>query len=262
MNLVDRYGPWALITGASDGIGQAAARHLAAAGVHVVLVARRESALRALAEDLERSHHVQTRVVAVDLSRPSGAGEVAEACAGVDVGLVVLAAGFGAAGPFLESPAATAVEMIGVNVGAVTVLAHVMGARLAARGRGGIVLFGSILGWQGVPGQAVYAATKAYVQALAEGLHGELAGHGVDVVAAAPGPVHTGFAARAGMTMGSATTPEVVAAGALRKLGRGVTAVPGAQSRLLTLALAPLPRRARTAILGRVVAGMADAAAR
>lgn len=260
MNLVDRYGPWALVTGASDGIGQAAARHLAAAGVHVVLVARREPALRALAEDLGRSHHVQTRVVAVDLSRPGAVAEVADACAGVDVGLVVLAAGFGAAGPFLESPPTTALEMIGVNVSAVTALTHVMGARLAARGRGGIVVFGSILGWQGVPGQAVYAATKAYVQALAEGLNRELADHGVDVVSVAPGPVHSGFAARAGMTMRSATAPDVVAAGALRKLGHGVTAVPGAQGRVLTLALAPLPRRVRTAILGRVVAGMADAA--
>ncbi|KRE29245.1 short-chain dehydrogenase [Mycobacterium sp. Soil538] len=260
MTIADRYGPWALVTGASDGIGLETARHLAASGVNVVLAARREPALRALAEDLERSHQVQTRVVAVDLSRPGAAAEVAEACAGVDVGLVVLAAGFGAAGPFLESPLATATEMIGVNVTAVTVLAHVMGGRLAARGRGGIILFGSLLGWQGVPGQATYAATKAYVQALAEGLHSELADRGVDVVSVAPGPVHTGFAARAGMTMRSATAPDVVAAGALRKLGRGVTVVPGVQGRLLTLALAPLPRRFRTAILGRVVAGMADTA--
>lgn len=259
---VDRYGPWALITGASDGIGRATARHVAAAGVNVVLVARRESTLAAVAEELERSHHVQTRVVPVDLSVPGAATEVVDVCTDLDIGLVVLAAGFGAAGAFLEAPTSTAAEMVTVNVAAVTELAHLMGARLAARGRGGIVLFGSLLGWQGVPGQAVYAATKAYCQALAEGLHGELARHGVDVVSAAPGPVHSGFAARAGMTMRSAASPDVVAAGALRTLGRGVTAVPGAQGRLLTLALAPLPRRARTAILGRVVAGMADAPSR
>jgi short-subunit dehydrogenase len=259
MTIADRYGPWALVTGASDGIGQATARHLAAAGVHVVLVARREPALRDLAEELERSHHIQTRVVAVDLARPAAAAEVADACAGVDVGLVVLAAGFGAAGPFLASPSATALEMIDVNVTAVTALTHVMGGRLVARGRGGIVVFGSILGWQGVPGQAVYAATKAYVQALGEGLHRELADRGVDVVSVAPGPVHSGFAARARMTMRSATAPDVVAAGALRRLGHGVTAVPGVRGRGLTLALAPLPRRVRSAILGRVVAGMVDA---
>lgn len=259
---VERYGPWALITGASDGIGRATARHVAAAGMNVVLVARREPALRALADELERSHHVRTRVVPVDLSRSGAAAEVADACLDLDVGLVVLAAGFGVAGPFLETPTSTAVEMVDVNVTAVTVLAHLMGARLAARGRGGIVLFGSILGWQGVPGQATYAATKAYVQTLAEGLHGELKRHGVDIMSAAPGPVHSGFAARAGMTMGSATAPDVVAAGALRALGRGVTAVPGVQSRLLTVALAPLPRRVRTAMLGRVVAGMVDAPSR
>ena len=92
--------------------------------------------------------------------------------------------------------------------------------------RAGIVLFGSLLGWQGVPRQANYAATKGYVQALGEGLHAELKPHGVDVLCVAPGPVHSGFANRAGMTMPSATTPDVVASSVWTTLGRRTTVVP------------------------------------
>lgn len=127
---------------------------------------------------------------------------------------------------------------------------------MAERGAGGIILFGSILGWAGVPGQANYAATKAYAQTLAEGLHGELKPLGIDVLSVAPGPVHTGFAARAGLSMRSATSPQVVADAAWAALGRKVTVVPGAQAKVMTASLKLLPRRARSAILSRVMASM------
>ncbi len=143
-----------------------------------------------------------------------------------------------------------------MNITAVTSLSHTFAGRLAARGKGGIVLFGSIVGWQGVPGQANYAASKAYVQSLAEGLHDELGPHGVDVLAVAPGPVDSGFGARAGLTMTSATSPDVVATAALDALGRRRTVIPGARGKFLTSALTPLPRRIRSRILGKVIAGM------
>lgn len=136
------------------------------------------------------------------------------------MGLAILAAGFGTSGPFADAASADELEMIAVNVSAVAQLAQSFAARMAAQRRGGIVLFGSILGWQGVPGQANYAATKAYVQSLAEGLHRELKPRGVDVLSVAPGPVHTGFAARAGLTMTSAAAPEVVAGAIWSSLGR------------------------------------------
>jgi uncharacterized protein len=145
-----------------------------------------------------------------------------------------------------------------VNVTAVTRLAHTYARRLVIRGQGGIMLFGSILGWQGVPGSASYAATKAYVQSLAEGLRPELATNGVDVLSIAPGPVRSGFGARAGMTMTFATTPEVVASGALSALGRRMTVVPGFRGKFLTTALATLPRRLRIRVLADVVARMVN----
>ena len=119
-----------------------------------------------------------------------------------------------------------------------------------------MILMASLLGWQGVPGSAHYAATKAYVLSLAEGLHRELAPQNVQVLASAPGPVNSGFANRADMRMGSADTPTTVARASLAALGRGATVVPGALGKVLSYSLAPLPRFARTRILAGVMAGM------
>jgi uncharacterized protein len=256
MTRLDRYGPWALVTGASDGIGQALARQLAAARLNIVLVARRENTLHALAAELTTAHNVQTRVVAVDFTTPHALEIVENRTSDLDVGVAVLAAGFGHAQPFLDSPLRSQLDMIAVNVTAVAALTHSLGQRMAARGSGAIVLFGSLLGWHGVPGQVTYAATKAYVQALAEGLGRELAQHGVGVLAVAPGPVHSGFAQRAGMTISFADSPEAIAAATLSALGRSTTVVPGWRGKMLTAAMTTLPRRIRIMLLGRIVTGM------
>jgi len=256
MRDLQQYGPWALITGASDGIGKALADQIAAAGINVVLVARNEVRLRALAADLETRHGIETAVLAADLADPDAVAQVETSTSGLDVGLVVLAAGFGTTGTFLETSLADEIALIAVNISAVSRLSHTLAGRLAGRGRAGIVLFGSIVGWQGVPGQANYAASKAYVQSLAEGLHDELEPHGVDVLSVAPGPVASGFGARAGLAMNGATAPEVVATATLTALGRRRTVIPGARGKFLTSALRPLPRRLRSLILGRVIAGM------
>ena len=117
--------------------------------------------------------------------------------------------------------------MLDVNCRAMLVMAHHYGKRFVDRGRGGMVLMSSLLAFQGVPKAAHYAATKAYVQSLAEGLRLELGPHGVDVVASAPGPVRSGFAERADMVMGTAVTPETVARGTLAALGSAGTVRPG-----------------------------------
>lgn len=252
----DRYGPWALITGASDGIGKSLATHIAAEGINVVLAARSEDTLQALAAELSAAHAVQTMVIAADLGEPSAAATIERLTSELDVGLVVLAAGFGTTGTFLETPLAAELQLLAVNITAVMRLTHTFASKLAARGQGGIILFGSIVGWQGVPGQSNYAASKAYVQNLAEGLHDELAPHGVDVLAVAPGPVDSGFGARAGLTMRSATSTEIVATATLNALGYRRTLIPGARGKFLTAALTPLPRRIRSLILGKVIAGM------
>ena len=148
-----------------------------------------------------------------------------------------------------------------VNCGAMLELGQGFGRRFAARGGGGLVLMSPLVAFQGVPFAADYAAnyaaTKAYVQSLVEGLRVELAPLGVDVVASAPGPVRSGFAARAGMTMGATLASAGVVAATFGALGRQGTVAPGVLSKALGWSLAPLPRPARVRAMGRVMRGMA-----
>jgi short-subunit dehydrogenase len=256
-----RYGPWAVVTGASDGIGRAFAERLAASGVSVVLVARRRDRLEALADALSARHGVQTRVVPLDLGDPGAPRVLLDATAALDVGLYVAAAGYGLGGAALALDPAAQSAMVDVNCRAIVETTLGFAARFAAAGRGGIVLLSSLVAFQGVPRASVYAATKAFVQSFAEGLRIELAPRRVDVLAVAPGPVASGFGARAGMTMGLAGTPETVARVALGALGRRTTTRPGALAWLLEGALSLLPRVLRVRVLQRVMAGMTPEAA-
>lgn len=254
--LARRYGPWALVTGASDGIGRAFARHLAAEGLHLVLVARRGVALQALAEELNQAHGVQSRVLALDLAAPDALPQLAEATADLELGLLVAAAGFGSSGPLLEAALDDELGMVDLNCRAVTAQAWHFGRRFAAQRRGGLVLMSSLLAFHGTPRAAHYAATKAYVQSLAEGLRVEWAPLGVEVIASAPGPVRSGFEARADMQMAQALPPEVVARVTMQALGRRTTVRPGWLSKLLGWSLATLPRAGRVRVMTQVMKGM------
>ncbi|MCU0463763.1 MAG: SDR family oxidoreductase [Anaerolineae bacterium] len=251
-----KYGPWAVITGASDGIGRAFALAAAESGLNVVLVARRRPLLEALAAEISRLYGVEAQVVAADLSSPNGVEQVVSATARLDVGLLVACAGYGTTGRFTEADLTTELDMLMVNCRAVVEMAHHYGQRFAQRGRGGVVMMGSLLGFQGVPMSAHYAATKAFVQSLAEGLHLELAPLGVDVLSSAPGPTRSGFADRANMQMGMADQPETVAKSTLDALGRTVTVRPAFVAKFLGYSLGMLPRGLRSRILGRTVASM------
>ncbi len=253
---VHEYGPWALVTGASEGIGREVAKAAAARGLAVVLVARRRDRLESLAAEIAGSCGVATRVIAADLADRGAVARVIEETRDLDVGLFAACAGFGTSGRFLDIPAEEELAMVEVNCSAVLAMTKALAGRMARRQRGGIVLMSSLVAFQGVPYAANYAATKAYVQALAEGLRPELAAHGVQVLASAPGPVASGFAARADMRMGRAVRPEAVARETLDALGRRATVRPGWLSKLLIGSLASLPRRARTGIMGGIMAGM------
>lgn len=254
------YGTWALITGASEGIGRAAAMELAAQGLDVILVARREHLLRELSQACEALGR-RTQVFALDLAAHDAAARVDEATRDLDVGVLVAAAGFGTSGPFVDNARDAELEMIDVNCRATADFAHRFGQRFAQRGRGAIVLFSSIVALQGVPRSANYAATKAYVQSLAEGLRHELGVKGVKVIACAPGPVHTGFAKRAGMVLGNASTPELVARSIVSALRPGWprpgTIRPGFLAKLMGFALSTLPRWGRIRLMTLIMQGMA-----
>lgn len=250
----DRYGPWAVVTGASDGIGLEIARDLAARGLKLVLVARRAAVLEQIADVFERANSVETRVIAADLGKPDDVERVLRECQDLDVGLLVASAGFGTSGNFLATDTRDEVDMVDVNCRAVLAMSKHFCARFAARKQGGLILFGSIVGYQGVGNAANYAATKAYVQTLAEGLAVDLAPSGIDVLSCAPGPVQTGFAVRSNLSSARSADPRAVARETVAALGRITTVKPGIMSKILINSLAFLPRRARTKILSGIMA--------
>lgn len=251
-----RYGPWALVTGASRGIGRAVALELAERGLDLLLVARSGPELQDLARHIGAMHPVACEPLPADLGHDAGVAAVLARAKALDIGLVVHAAGFGTSGPFLGTAADAEADLLAVNALAPLRLSHALAPRLVARGRGGLVFLSSIVAFQGVPRAANYAASKAYVQSLAEALAIELRPHGVDVLASAPGPVNSGFAARAGMVMAHAADPPTVAAATVAALGHGATARPGALSKLLGWSLATAPRALRVRIMAAIMAGM------
>jgi short-subunit dehydrogenase len=254
--LKSNYGRWAVVTGASSGIGRESAIRLAEAGLDLVLVARRQDALEQLSKEISDHFGVQSLIVKADLSGEEGINAVRQATKDLDVGLLFASAGYGTTGSFLDNPIEQELNMLNLNIRAVLELSWYFGRRFAERGRGGIVLIGSIVGFQGMPNSANYAATKAYVQSLGEALNIELAPYGVDVLTSAPGPTNSGFAERAGQRMGAALEASVVAEKTLEALGKKATVLPGFLSKLLVYSLALLPRQLRVGIMGQVMYGM------
>lgn len=252
----NRYGSWAVVTGASDGIGREFARDLARRGLNLMLVARRLAELEALCRELSAAYGVQCVAHAIDLAGHSAGDTVAQLTEELDVGLLVAAAGFGTAGNFIEEPLEAERNMLAVNCDAVLSLTWHFARRFASRGRGGIVLLSSIVAFQGVGRSAHYAATKAWVQTFAEGLQVEMKGLGVDVVAIAPGPVASGFGDRARMDLGNAMPPAAVAIETLDALGKRGFVRPGGLSKVLGWSLATMPRWARVQVMSRIMASM------
>ena len=254
--LKTKYGTWAIVTGASSGIGRAIANCLAEAGFHLILNARRITPLEAFSTSLQAKYKIQTKVVPADLSKKEGVATVIQAANQLEVGLLVANAGFGTSGLFLNSDIVQEVNMLEVNCKAVLKLSHHFGQEFAAQKRGGIILLSSIVAFQGVPNAAHYAATKAYIQTLGEALAIELKKHNVDVLNAAPGPVESGFGERAKMDINSPLKPEDVAVPILKALGRRTNVLPGGFTKLLTYSLRTLPRWGKIRVMQQVMGGM------
>ncbi len=254
--LPERYGTYALVTGASEGIGQCFAEELAKAGMNVVLVARRQDRLDALAKALEARYKVLCPVIVADLSSAEQMDGLLEITEKLDMGLLVCNAGFGTAGHFLDAEIETEMNMLGVNGMAVTRLVHHFGRKFKNKGAGGVILLSSIVATQGVARSAHYAATKAYVHTLGEGLQEEWKGSGLDLLIVAPGPVETSFAKRSGLQMGRTASPDVVARQALAVLGRQKLIHPGGLAKGLALALSTAPRWLRVKIMSSIMGSM------
>ena len=219
-SLGERVGGWALVTGASSGIGKAFAEALAREGLPIVLAARREDRLREVAAAIESRSGVATRVVCADLATADGAAKLADAVADLEIGVLVNNAGFGDAGRFETRDEARLVEMVQVNCTAPLVLTRRLAPAMRARGRGALIFTGSLAAKQPMPLHATYAASKAFVALLGEALWAELRGSGVAVLVVEPGTTDTEFQAVAGEVEHAGESPERVVEVALDALGR------------------------------------------
>ena len=249
----------ALITGASSGIGLELARLFAADKWDLALVARSEGKLNELAAELQSAHGVTARVIAADLAKPDAPAKIMEALRGVEIEALVNNAGFGLGGEFAKTDLNAEIEMIQVNVTAVTHLTKLVLPAMVARRRGAILNVASTAAFQPGPLMAVYYATKAYVLSFSEAIADELRNSGVTVTALCPGPTDTGFASAAGTesTMlfkmkRPADSKSVARAGYDgMKSGKRIV-IPGAANKLLAQSIRVSPRRLVTAIVRKM----------
>jgi short-subunit dehydrogenase len=255
---VEQYGPWALVAGASVGLGEAFARDLAKRGLNIVLVSRRHTVLETLGHELQKNYGVQIRVVAQDLGAPDAAEQIETLTQDITVGLLVYNAALPVIGRFLEQPIEMHLQSIDVNCRAPLSLCHLYGNQMVSRGRGGIVLMSSLSGMQGCGTVANYAATKAYNRVLAEGLWHEFSGKGVDVIACLAGVTRTpGYLSSNPKIKRTAMEPAQVVTETLAALGRKPSFVPGILNKLIAFLMSHLvPRRLAIRIIGDATGAM------
>lgn len=258
-----RFGPWAIVTGASSGIGQEFARQLAASGLNLVLVARRLDALERVGQTLADEFGIAYRAFGLDLAREGFIDRLAVATRDLDVGLVVSNAGavLSLSTDLHELGREDLHRTVRLNTVAHLDLAHHFGRRLADRGRGGLLLVSSLVAYQGVPGAADYAASKAFVLVLGESLHAELSKRGVHVTVLLPGATATEMVLSYGVdleTMNHLMRPmrlmavdQAVAEGLAALKANRPAHIAGRANRVMIRAL---PRRARTRMMGSMSA--------
>ena len=247
----EKYGPYAVVAGASEGLGAAFAQAIAARGVGLVLLARRKDALEAVAADVRERHGVDARAVPCDLADASFGDALAEATRDLEIGLGVYNAAYSFIAPLLERPLDDALRVVDVNVRGPLRFAHALVPPMIARRRGGLVLMASMAGFQGNPRLAAYAASKAFEIVLAESLWAELRPSGVDVLASCPGAVRTPSYLKTTEKEAPGTLDALeVATRTLDALGSGPTYVPGAVNKLARFFLGRmLPRTAAVGIM-------------
>ena len=253
------YGPWALVVGGSEGVGAEIALHLADAGVSSVLVARKPGPLEetaAAVRERGRGHGVECRTVSVDLTEEGSTARIADATADLDVGLVVLNAGANTYGAeFADSDMEQVQKVIDLNITSPLALLRHVAPRLRERGRGGIVVMGSMAGYLGHADMSIYSAAKAFSRVFVEGLWLEMRAHGVDVVEVILGVTRTPAMVRAGLDLDlpgmTVSEPDDVAREVLGAIRSGPVYVCGGESNRAGVAFSSGTER------GRIVAGAA-----
>ena len=247
---------WAVITGASAGIGRELATVFARNKFNLVLIARNEKRLELLAQELESAHHIEARALPKDLARARVASETFEELRNTPISVLVNNAGFGSYGPFAQSDLSLQTEMMQVNMVSLVQLTHLFLQPMLARNNGRILNVASTAGFQPGPLVNVYYATKAFVYSFSYALAEELAGTGIRVTALCPGMTRTEFFGRAGMRKGKAwlmMEPREVAEAGYRGLMKGKRVViPGLLNQISSFFAKRMPPRLTSAVVKRI----------
>lgn len=255
----DKYGPWAIVAGASVGLGAEFAVQLGARGLKLLLVARGAAALEELAAQVRKESGVEVRTAALDLGSADVAERVRALTEGLEVGLLVYNAAFAHVGAFLEQSLASKLSIIDVNCRGPLILADALVPPMVARGRGGVILMSSLAASQGSPLVSVYAASKAFDLVLAEGLWYELAPKGVDVLACRAGATRTPAFEKTKPEPGGSPVMETapVVREALDALGKKPSMIPGAFNKMAAFFLdRVMPRKAAITTMGKATTKM------
>lgn len=247
-----KYGPWAVVTGASSGLGEEFSRQLAALKLNLVLIARRKEKMELLSSELMNRHGVDIKIVPADISNVDFLKQVQSVTDSLDIGLLVNNAGFALTGGFLDHKIEEELSLLYVNCRAPLMLAHTFGNKMVQRGKGGIINVSSASAFLPMPYRTHYAATKVYDLHLSEGLWFELRQNSVDVLALCPGSTRTEFSKVAG-TKKTGMEPGPVVELALKNLGKKSFVIPGFNNRIITFINRFIPRQLLTKIGAKVV---------
>lgn len=254
---VEEFGPAALVTGAASGIGRSFATLLAQRGMQVVAVDIRGDRLEQLAAEIEAEHGTEVRTVVADLCDPVAPDRVVQETADIDVGLVISNAGTGFKGPLEARESKELTDLLMVNCNAGLLLSRGFIPRLRDRGRGGLILTASIEGLMGGPYSAAYAASKAFVVSLGEGLWGELTPAGIKVLTLCPGATDTEMMTRQGIDVTKVQnmmSPDEVARLTLDNIDNGPTFISSAYYEKQFDGLLSLPRRDALSMMAKAMA--------
>jgi short-subunit dehydrogenase len=251
IDFANDFGPWALIAGASEGLGEAFAREIAKKGINVALIARRKELLEKLCDNISREYNVQTRAIQIDLASNNLLDKVKEATTDLDIGLMIYNAALSPIGLFYNFDLEQHNKVIDVNVKGPMTLAHHFGHLMMNKRRGGIILLSSLAGLQGDPYHAHYSATRGYTMNLAEALWYEMRKYNVHVMACIAGATNTpnyvsSKPRRAGLINPRPMDPSKVAKGSLKSLKKNKPYhIPGFNNRFNSFILQRLLKRKR-----------------
>lgn len=255
-NWQERYGEWALVTGASSGIGADFVRQLAEKGMDIILTARRTEMMEVIAEEVEKAHGIRTQIIGQDLIEPDAVDNIKNAVKDKEVGILVNNAGYGSLGRFHENDMDYQVNMVKLNCVAPVALTGAFIGDMVQRRKGAVLFLASTAAYQGVPYFSVYSATKSFNLFIAEGLWGEYKDLGIDVMALSPGYTATEFQSRAKVERRNGPKPaksaDVVKL-ALKSLNKRASIIHGTLNYVGAFMARLIPRKTAASVGGAIM---------